>query len=145
MSIKWMRAELKRLAGEIGADDEDVVLIMLTVVNASKEEITEKMDYPGTVGHSLSYPVHGKHQALHFPLCQMSSDDAARLAEAFILHVRKVERLRRPVPVGVMEMSPFPAANAWSFPPAPGDSQIDAHVAGQYQKIIESRTAGAPL
>lgn len=33
MSIKWMRAELKRIAEKIGADDEETVLVMLTVVD----------------------------------------------------------------------------------------------------------------
>lgn len=143
MSIKWMRAELKRLAEQVGAEDEDVVLIMLAEVNVRKDEVVEQMDYPATVGHALSYPVQGKHEALHFPLHQMCSDDAAKLAEAFILYVRKVEGLRRPVPVGVMDMVPFPQAMARLFPPLPDGADILGHVAEQYRLICEARNEDA--
>jgi len=117
MSIKWMRAELKRIAEKIGADDEETVLVMLTVVDCRVDAVEEEMDYPKTVGHSFNYPVLGVQAVMHFPLCTMNSYDAANLAEAFILHVRSTESLRRPAPVGVMDMRPFPSSGAWIFPP----------------------------
>lgn len=57
MSIKWMRAELKRIAEKIGTEDEETVLVMLTVVDCRVDAIEEEMDYPKTVGHSFNYPV----------------------------------------------------------------------------------------
>ncbi|USV99893.1 hypothetical protein KUA23_23130 [Pseudomonas pergaminensis] len=139
MSVKWMRAELKRIAEKIGADDEETVLVMLTVVDCRVNAVEEEMDYPKTVGHSFNYPVLGVQMVMHFPLCTMNSYDAANLAEAFILHVRAIERLRRPAPVGVMDMRPFPSSGAWIFPPLADGQNIKEHVAEQYQLIIEAR------
>ena len=139
MSIKWMRAELKRIAEKIGAEDEETVLVMLTVVDCSVDAVEEEMDYPKTVGHSFNYPVLGVQTVMHFPLRTMNSNDAANLAEAFILHVRAIESLRRPAPVGVMDMRPFPSSSAWIFPPLADGQNIKEHVAEQYQLIIEAR------
>ncbi|MBK5407354.1 hypothetical protein JFU58_02190 [Pseudomonas sp. TH34] len=139
MSIKWMRAELKRIAEKIGADDEETVLVMLTVVDCRVDAVEDEMDYPKTVGHSFNYPVLGAQTVMHFPLCTMNSNDAANLAEAFILHVRSTESLRRPAPVGVMDMRPFPSSGAWIFPPLADGQNIKEHVAEQYQLIIEAR------
>lgn len=139
MSIKWMRAELKRIAEKIGTEDEETVLVMLTVVDCRVDAVEGEMDYPETVGHSFNYPVRGVQTVMHFPLCTMNSYDAANLAEAFILHVRATESLRRPAPVGVMDMRPFPSACAWIFPPLADGQNIKEHVAEQYQLIIEAR------
>ncbi|WP_017475875.1 hypothetical protein [Pseudomonas sp. PAMC 26793] len=139
MSIKWMRAELKRIAEKIGTDDEETVLVMLTVVDCRVDAVEDEMDYPKTVGHSFNYPVLGVQTVMHFPLCTMNSNDAANLAEAFILHVRAIESLRRPAPVGVMDMRPFPSPGAWIFPPLAAGQDIKDHVAKQYQLIIEAR------
>ncbi|PRW84019.1 hypothetical protein C7A11_28025 [Pseudomonas simiae] len=139
MSIKWMRAELKRIAEKIGTEDEETVLVMLTVVDCRVDAVEGEMDYPKTVGHSYNYPVLGVQTVMHFPLCTMNSYGAANLAEAFILHVRAIERLRRPAPVGVMDMRPFPSSGAWIFPPLPDGQNIKEHVAEQYQLIIEAR------
>jgi hypothetical protein len=139
MSIKWMRAELKRIAEKIGTDDEETVLVMLTVVDCRVDAVEDEMDYPKTVGHSFNYPVLGAQTVMHFPLCTMNSNDAANLAEAFILHVRAIESLRRPAPVGVMDMRPFSSPGAWIFPPLADGQDIKHHVAEQYQLIIEAR------
>ncbi|WP_397454758.1 hypothetical protein AB3472_20590 [Pseudomonas lurida] len=139
MSIKWMRAELKRIAEKIGTEDEETVLVMLTVVDCRVDAVEAEMDYPKTVGHSFNYPVLGVQTVMHFPLCTMDSNDAANLAEAFILHVRAIESLRRPAPVGVMDMRPFPSPGAWIFPPPAAGQDIKDHVAKQYQLIIEAR------
>ncbi|MEB0108411.1 hypothetical protein [Pseudomonas sp. MH9.3] len=139
MSIKWMRAELKRIAEKIGTEDEETVLVMLTVVDCRVDAVEGEMDYPETVGHSFNYPVLGVQTVMHFPLCTMNSNDAANLAEAFILHVRAIESLRRPAPVGVMDMRPFPSPGAWIFPPLAAGQDIKDHVAKQYQLIIEAR------
>lgn len=139
MSIKWMRAELKRIAEKIGAEDEETVLVMLTVVDCRVDAVEEEMDYPKTVGHSFNYPVLGVQTVMHFPFCTMNSSDAANLAEAFILHVRAIENLRRPAPVGVMDMRPFPSSGAWIFPRLADGQDIKDHVAEQYRLIIEGR------
>jgi hypothetical protein len=139
MSIKWMRAELKRIAEKIGAEDEETVLVMLTVVDCRVGAVDGEMDYPETVGHSFNYPIQGVQAVMHFPLRTMNSSDAANLAEAFILHVRAIESLRRPAPVGVMDMRPFPSSGAWIFPPLADGQNIKEHVAEQYQLIIEAR------
>ena len=139
MSIKWMRAELKRIAEKIGADDEETVLVMLTVVDCRVDAVEDEMDYPKTVGHSFNYPVLGAQTVMHFPLCIMNSNDAANLAEAFILHVRAIESLRRPAPVGVMDMRPFSSSGAWLFSPLADGQDIKDHVAEQYKLIIEAR------
>jgi len=138
MSIKWMRAELKRIAEKIGTEDEETALVMLTVVDCRVDAVEGEMDYPETVGHSFNYPVQGVQAVMHFPLRTMNSSDAANLAEAFILHVRAIERLRRPAPVGVMDMRPFPSPGAWIFPPLADGQDIKHHVAEQYQLIIEA-------
>lgn len=139
MSIKWMRAELKRIAEKIGTEDEETVLVMLTVVDCRVDAVEGEMDYPDTVGHSFNYPVLGVQTVMHFPLRSMNSSDAANLAEAFILHVRAIESLRRPAPVGVMDMRPFPSPGARIFPPLAAGQDIKDHVAKQYQLIIEAR------
>ena len=139
MSIKWMRTELKRIAEKIGAEDEETVLVMLTVVDCRVDAVEEEMDYPDTVGHSFNYPVLGVQTVMHFPLRTMNSSDAANLAEAFILHVRVIENLRRPAPVGVMDMRPFPSSGAWIFSPLADGQDIKDHVAEQYKLIIEAR------
>lgn len=139
MSIKWMRAELKRIAGKIGTEDEETVLVMLTVVDCRVDAVEGEMDYPDTVGHSFNYPVLGVQTVMHFPLRTMNSSDAANLAEAFILHVRAVESLRRPAPIGVMDMRPFPSPGAWICPPLADGQDINNHVAEQYRLIIEAR------
>jgi len=139
MSIKWMRAELKRIAEKIGAEDEETVLVMLTVVDCRVDSVEGEMDYPETVGHSFNYPVLSVQTVMHFPLCTMNSSDAANLAEAFILHVRAIESLRRPAPVGVMDMRPFPSSGAWIFPPLADGLDIKNHVAERYRLIIEAR------
>lgn len=139
MSIKWMRAELKRIAEKIGTEDEETVLVMLTVVDCRVDAVEGEMDYPDTVGHSFNYPVLGVQTVMHFPLRTMNSSDAANLAEAFILHVRAIENLRRPAPVGVMDMRPFPSPGAWIFPPLEDGQDIKNHVAEQYRLIIEAR------
>lgn len=139
MSIKWMRTELKRIAEKIGTEDEETVLVMLTVVDCRVDAVEEEMDYPNTVGHSFNYPVLGVQTVMHFPLRTMNSSDAANLAEAFILHVRTIESLRRPAPAGVMDMRPFPSSGAWIFSPLAAGQDIKEHVAEQYQLIIEAR------
>ena len=139
MSIKWMRSELKRIAEKIGTEDEETVLVMLTVVDCRVDAVEEEMDYPDTVGHSFNYPVLGVQTVMHFPLRTMNSSDAANLAEAFILHVRVIENLRRPAPVGVMDMRPFPSSGAWIFSPLADGQDIKDHVAEQYKLIIEAR------
>lgn len=139
MSIKWMRTELKRIAEKIGSEDEETVLVMLTVVDCRVDAVEEEMDYPDTVGHSFNYPVLGVQTVMHFRLCTMNSSDAANLAEAFILHVRAIENLRRPAPVGVMDMRPFPSSGAWLFSPLADGQDIKDHVAEQYKLIIEAR------
>ena len=138
MSIKWMRAELKRIAEKIGTEDEDTVLVMLTVVDCRAGAVEGEMDYPDTVGHSFNYPILGVQTVMHFPLRTMNSSDAANLAEAFILHVRAIESLRRPAPVGVMDMRPFPSPGAWIFPTLADGKDLKHHVAEQYQLIIEA-------
>lgn len=139
MSIKWMRTELKRIAEKIGTEDEETVLVMLTVVDCRVDAVEEEMDYPDTVGHSFNYPVLGVQTVMLFPLCTMNSSDAANLAEAFILHVRAIENLRRPAPVGVMDMRPFSSSGAWLFSPLADGQDIKDHVAEQYKLIIEAR------
>lgn len=139
MSIKWMRTELKRIAEKISTEDEETVLVMLTVVDCRVDAVEEEMDYPDTVGHSFNYPVLGVQTIMHFPLCTMNSSTSANLAEAFILHVRAIETLRHPAPIGVMDLRPFPNPGAWIFPPLAAGQDIKEHIAEQYQLIIEAR------
>lgn len=112
---------------------------MLTVVNCMVDAVEKEMDFPDTVGHSFNYPVLSVQKVMHFPLCPMNSSDTANLAEAFILQVRAIESLRRPAPVGVMDMRPFPSSSAWIFPPLAGGQDIKDHVAERYQLIVEER------
>ena len=139
MSIKWMRTELKRIAEKIGAEDEETVLVMLTVVDCRVDAVEEEMDYPDTVGHSFNYPVLGVQTVMHFRLSTMSSCAAANLAEAVILYVRGNENLRRPAPIGVMDLRPLSSPGDWIFPPLAAGQDIKEHVAEQYQLIIEAR------
>lgn len=53
--------------------------------------------------------------------------------------VRAIENLRRPAPVGVMDMRPFSSSGAWLFSPLADGQDIKDHVAEQYKLIIEAR------
>ncbi len=55
MNARSLRSEVKRLAALVGADEEPVHLVTLTVVDASAGQ----MDFPDDTGHVLSYRVQG--------------------------------------------------------------------------------------
>ncbi|POA28617.1 MULTISPECIES: hypothetical protein [unclassified Pseudomonas] len=135
MSLKALKAEIKRIAEKMGIDEEMVVLIVLAVVNAS----TMPMDLPETVGHIVNYRINGLNVSLYFPFCEMNSAEAEEVARAMILHVIDVERPSRPYQVGIMDMQPFPPAGAWQLQRPPEGISLSDYVADQYRQIIEAR------
>lgn len=135
MSLKSLKAEIKRLTEQAGIDDEAVVLIVLAVVSASGEP----MDLPDTVGHVVDYRIEGKNLQLYFPLCEMASAEAEEMAKAMIVHVWAVEGKGRRGQIGIMDMCPFPRANSWRFKRPPAGVSINEYVSDQYHQIIEAR------
>lgn len=135
MSLKALKAEIKRIAEKVGADEEMVVLIVLAVVNCSKTP----MDLPETVGHVVDYRIAGLNVPLYFPFCEMNSTEAEEMAKAMILHVRAVERSGNPAQVGIMDMRPFPPSGAWQLKRLAKGISLADYVAGQYRQIVEAR------
>lgn len=135
MSLKALKTEIKRIAEKIGADEEMIVLIVLAVVNCSKEP----MDLPETVGHVVDYRVAGVNVPLYFPFCEMNSSEAEEMAKAMICHVISTERSGMRRQVGVMDMRPFPPVNAWMFQRPPEGVSLADYVADQYRQIMETR------
>lgn len=135
MSLKTLRAEIKRIAEKVGADEEMILLIVLAVVNCSKTP----MDLPETVGHVVDYRIAGVSVPLYFPLCEMNSAEAEEMAKAMIAHVISAECTGHRPQVGIMDMRPFAPSGAWVLRrPADGVS-LTAYVAEQHLKILESR------
>lgn len=134
MSLKALKAEIKRIAEKVGVDEEVAVLIVLAVVNASKTP----MDLPETVGHVVDYRIAGINVSLYFPFCEMNSTEAEEMARAMILHVIDTERPGRPYQVGVMDMQPFPPVNAWQLQWPPEGTTLQNYVAAQYRQILEA-------
>lgn len=130
MSLKALRTEIQRLSAIAGFEDE--ALIVLAVVM----DDSGPLDLPETVGHLVSHRVEGQHVDMYFPLCKMTSSQAAELALAMILHTRKTEGRTRP---GVMDMQPFPPAGAWIVEPVPAGVSVSDHAAALYSQIIEAR------
>ena len=135
MSLKALKAEIKRIAEKVGVDEEIVVLIVLAVVNCSKAP----MDLPETVGHVVDYRIAGLNVPFYFPFCEMSSSEAEEMAKAMIFHVRAVERPGNPAQVGIMDMRPFPPPDAWQMQRPPKGTSVQEYVASQYGEIIEAR------
>ncbi|WP_149088399.1 hypothetical protein [Pseudomonas prosekii] len=135
MSLKALKAEIKRIADKIGIDEEMVVLIVLAVVNCSKTPI----DLPETVGHLVNYRIADLNVPLYFPFCEMSSSEAEDMAKAMILHVRTVERPKGPGQVGIMDMCPFPPQGAWKMRRPDEGVSVAEYVGKQYFQIVEAR------
>ena len=135
MSLKALKAEIKRIADKMGIDEEMVVLIVLAVVNCSKTP----MDLPETEGHLVNYRIADLNVPLYFPFCEMSSSEAEDMAKAMILHVRAVERPKGPSQVGIMDMCPFPPCGAWQLKRPAEGIRLGDYVADQYLQIVEAR------
>ena len=132
MSLKALKAEIKRIAEKVGADEEMVVLIVLAVVNCSKTP----MRLLETVGHVVDYRIAGVNVPLCFPLSEMTSAEAEEMAKAMICHVISTERNGMRPQVGVMEMRPFPPINSWIFQRPPEGVSLTDYVANQHQQIM---------
>lgn len=130
MSLKTLRAEIRRLTAMAGQQDE--VLTILTVVM----EDCGPLDYPETVGHVVDCHIQGKHVPLYFPLCSMASTQAAELALAVMLHSRKAEGRAL---TGLMDMQPFPPLGAWVVEPPPTGVSVSDHAAVLYRQIVENK------
>lgn len=135
MSLKALKAEIKRIAEKVGTDEEMVVLIVLAVVNCSKTPT----DFPEIVGHIVNYRIAGLNVPLYFPFCEMNSSEAEEMAKAMILHVRAVERPKSPAQVGIMDMCPFPPSGSWRMQRPADGVRVQEYVANQYSEIIEAR------
>lgn len=135
MSLKALKAEIKRIAEKIGADEEMIVLITLAVVNCSKEP----MDLPETVGHVVDYRIAGVNVPLYFPFSEMTSAEAEEMAKAMICHVISTERNGMRPQVGVMDMRPFPPVNAWIFQRPPEGVSLADYLTNQHQQIMDAR------
>ncbi|AMB86663.1 hypothetical protein AWM79_15660 [Pseudomonas agarici] len=135
MSVKTLRAEIKRIAEKVGANEEMILLIVLVVANCSKTP----MNLPEKVGHVVDYRIAGVSVPLYFPFCEMNSAEAEEMAKAMIAHVINAERTGYRPQVGVMDMRTFAPPGAWVLrKPADGMS-LPAYVAEQYLMILGSR------
>ncbi|MHC6224019.1 hypothetical protein ACYU03_04465 [Pseudomonas sp. X10] len=134
MNARSLRSEVKRLAALVGADEEPVHLVTLTVVDASAGQ----MDFPDDTGHVLSYRVQGRPASFFFPFSAMSSAQAEELALAIVQHARKTERLGRRSPAGLLDMT-FPSPGAVTAEQLPAGVSIPDYAAALYQQAIEAR------
>jgi hypothetical protein len=140
MSAKTLRSEIKRLTSRIGADEPPITLITIAVVDAS--DSAEPMDFPGIVGHTLSYRIQGEHETFFFPFTEMNSEQAEELAQAIILYTRETERLGRLFPAGILNMTLEPDYSLRvSLPPA--GVPMKQHAAELYRQVIEGRHESA--
>jgi hypothetical protein len=143
MSLKTLKSELDRIAQKLGAADESILMIVLAVIRATKDEMATEADFPSTAGHQIDYRIQGRSQTFFFPFAQMDSDQAEELAKALIAHTRKAERLGRFPQVGVFDLRCYPSEGAhictW---PAEGCS-VEDHAAELYRLTIESRNEHA--
>lgn len=134
MNARSLRSEVKRLAALVGADEEPVYLVTLTVVDASAGQ----MDLPDQTGHVLAYRIQGHPASFFFPFSAMNSDQAEELALAIIRHTRNAESLGRRSPAGLLDMT-FPAPGAVVAGRLPMGASIPDYAAALYQQAIEAR------
>ncbi|MNJ29127.1 hypothetical protein D3C77_236860 [compost metagenome] len=134
MSVKNLKAEIKRLTVRIGADEPPISLITLTVVDGA----ADSMDLPDSTGHVLEYRLLGQSASFFFPFSEMNSEQAEELAQAIIQHTREIERLGRRCQVGILDMTfPYPNSIRATLPP-PGVG-LREHAAALYRQAIEAR------
>lgn len=139
MSLKSLRSEIKRISEKIGFDEEVTILIVLAVVNCSKELV----DLQDGVGHVVDYRFDGANVSLYFPFAEMSSDQAEELARAMIMQVITAEKRGRCPQVGIMDMCPVPPPGAWLLTLPPVGVTIAEYAADQYRLILEARNENA--
>jgi hypothetical protein len=135
MSLKALKAEIKRIAEKVGADEGMVVLIVLATVNCSKKS----SDLPESVGHIVDYRIAGVSVPLYFPFSQMNSSEAEEMAKLMISHVISTERTGIRPQIGIMETRPLPPLDAWLFQRPPEGVSLAKYIAEQYQQILEAR------
>lgn len=134
MNTRSLRSEVKRLAALIGANEEPVQLVTLTVVDASAGQ----MDLPDQTGHVLAYRIQGRPASFFFPFTAMDSDQAQELALAIVQHTRNTERLGRRSPAGLLDMT-FPTPGAVMARQPPAGTSVPDYAATLYQQAIEAR------
>ena len=135
MSLKALKAEIKRIAEKVGADEEMVVLIVLAIANCSKAPA----GLPESVGHVVDYRIAGVSVPLYFPFPEMNNSEAEEMAKLMISHVISTERTGMHPQIGIMDMRPRPPVNAWLFQRPPEGVSLANYVAEQYQQILEAR------
>lgn len=134
MSLRAIRAELKRLSVQLGVGEEPALLIVLATARTDPEN----MDYPNFAGHHMAYRIQGQYETFHFPFSSMTSEQSEDMAMQLILHTIKTESLRRRAPA-ILDMKIFTEPGAWTVThPATGTSVAD-HAADLYRKVIEAR------
>jgi len=134
MNARSLRSEVKRLAALVGADEEPVHLVTLTVVDASAGH----MDLPDDTGHVLTYRIQGHPASFFIPFSAMNSDQAEELALAIVQHTRNTERLGRRSPAGLLDMT-FPSPGAVTAGQLPACASVPDYAATLYQQAIKAR------
>ncbi|MFY1030859.1 hypothetical protein [Pseudomonas asiatica] len=142
MTIKGLKSEIRRLTSRIGADEEAVTMVTITVVNASCD--AGSMDFPDIVGHSLSYRIKGQYETFFFPFTEMTSEQAEEIARAIVMHTRQVEHLGRLFPAGVFDMTLEPAGSRRVVLPPPNTTAME-YAAVIYRQTLESRISLTPV
>lgn len=139
MSLKAMKAELRRLSAQVGLGEERELLIVLATVCTAPDE----MDYPDFAGHYMSYPIEGAHQSFHFPFSKWTSEQAEDLAMNIVMHTIQTESLNRRRPPAILDMKFFSDPKALTLTPPPEGVSMAKHAADAYQKVIEVRHESA--
>ena len=134
MNARSLRSEVKRLAALVGADEEPVHLVTLTIVDASAGQ----MDLPDMTGHVLTYRIQGRPASFFFPFSAMNSNQAEELALAIVQHTRNTERLGRRSPAGILDMT-FPAPGSITADQLPAGASVPDFASALYQQAIEAR------
>ncbi|WP_252090312.1 hypothetical protein [Pseudomonas sp. MWU13-3659] len=142
MTIKGLKSDIRRLASRIGADEEPITMVTITVLDANSA--TCSMDFPDMVGHTLSYRITGHYETFFFPFTEMTSEQAEEIAHAIITHTRQVERLGRLFPAGILDMTLEPSGSHRVALPPPNTTAKE-YAAEMYRQILESRISSTSV
>lgn len=127
MSLKALRAEIRRTAEQIRSDTVDRVgLILIDVVDASEDG---GIPVP-RVGYCCDYTLAGRRRRLFFP-----GQDPEPVANALFDHVHRIERAGEVRPVPVLMPAQAAPDDALSIEQPPEGITTAEHVARIYDAL----------
>ena len=128
MSLKNLRAEIRRTADQLRSETVDrVSMILIDVVDASEEGDGESLP---CVGYTCDFSLAGQRRRLYFP-----GQDPEPLANALFDHVHRIERAGKVRPVPVLMATQATPDDAVTVEPAPEGITTAEHVARLYDAM----------